>query len=552
MINVLNKLGLYFHTMRYLKLTQIVWRLKYKAFKYRPIKMDEIGVSQWLSTWDSPKWEMSNWDGEQTFTFLSESKSINNKDDWTDLELGALWVYNLHYLDCLNSKDNLTNESKKNLLFVWIDNNRNVNSIGWDPYCLSLRIVNIIKWYSEQRINEPKIVGSIAKQAHALLSKREFHVQANHLFSNGKALVFAGVFLDGGLANKCLQAGLKILDKEICEQFEKDGGHYELSPMYHQILMWDICDLINLANVSGNSALQQRTQKWSDTLRRADKWRKVMYHTNHELAFFNDCSSGIAPPNSLIEGYLQCLGCSTPPLEEKCWDLNDTGFFVAEIQDHGKLIFDAGKVGPNYQPGHAHADSLSFELSLFKNKLFVNSGTSLYGTGPLRQRQRETVSHNTVEIDAKSSSQVWGGFRVAKRAEVISRNFGCDDTGATFHAAHNGYLKQRIAGIHSRTIKFSNHTNVVQIIDKVDKKASSRGIVRFYLHPDVIIIEQSGSTIKLLLEEHEIKFNVIGGILSIKESIWYPKFGQESKSFVLCVEMDKNVVESTISWNGNE
>ena len=60
------------------------------------------------------------------------------------------------------------------------------------------------------------------------------------------------------------------------------------------------------------------------------------------------------------------------------------------------LIADLSEVGASYIPGHAHADTLSFELSLFGKRLFVNSGTSSYSLGPERHRQRSTIAHNTV------------------------------------------------------------------------------------------------------------------------------------------------------------
>ena len=106
---------------------------------------------------------------------------------------------------------------------------------------------------------------------------------------------------------------MKILDNELAEQFCSDGGHYELSPMYHQILMWDICDLINLAQSSGNKYLQSRVESWSKILLKADSWRKAMYHPNGELAFFNDCAFGVAPPNSVIDAYLKKFNVSQSP-----------------------------------------------------------------------------------------------------------------------------------------------------------------------------------------------------------------------------------------------
>ena len=48
-------------------------------------------------------------------------------------------------------------------------------------------------------------------------------------------------------------------DSEIKEQFLADGGHYELSPMYHSILLWDIADLIYLARTSQLPELVERS-----------------------------------------------------------------------------------------------------------------------------------------------------------------------------------------------------------------------------------------------------------------------------------------------------
>ena len=44
------------------------------------------------------------------------------------------------------------------------------------------------------------------------------------------------------------------------------------------------------------------------------------------------------------------------------------------------VIFDLAQIGPDYLPSHGHADTLSFELSVYGKRVFVNSGTSMYGT----------------------------------------------------------------------------------------------------------------------------------------------------------------------------
>ena len=65
------------------------------------------------------------------------------------------------------------------------------------------------------------------------------------------------------------------------------------------------------------------------------------------------------------------------------------------------LIANIGKIVANYQPGHAHAGTFSFELSLFKERFIVNSGISTYENNSIRALERNTLSHSTVCVDNK-------------------------------------------------------------------------------------------------------------------------------------------------------
>ena len=63
-----------------------------------------------------------------------------------------------------------------------------------------------------------------------------------------------------------------------------------------------------------------------------------------------------------------------------------------------QVILDVAEIGPIYQPGHSHADTLSFELAKGQ-KLIVNSGISSYENRCYLQRS--TKLHSTVEISEK-------------------------------------------------------------------------------------------------------------------------------------------------------
>ncbi|MFM8732514.1 MAG: heparinase II/III-family protein, partial [Phycisphaerales bacterium] len=83
-------------------------------------------------------------------------------------------------------------------------------------------------------------------------------------------------------------------------------------------------------------------------------------------------------------------------------------------------------------------------------RLVINSGTSEYRTGPERQRQRGTPAHTTVSIDGQDSSEVWGGFRVARRARPFGLAVSHADARVEVACAHDGYRRLAGSPVHRR------------------------------------------------------------------------------------------------------
>ena len=81
---------------------------------------------------------------------------------------------------------------------------------------------------------------SLATQLAWLERRLEYHLLANHLLKNGKALLFGGLFLAGPGCRTLARLGLEILLREADEQILADGGHFERSPMYHCIVLEDL------------------------------------------------------------------------------------------------------------------------------------------------------------------------------------------------------------------------------------------------------------------------------------------------------------------------
>ena len=168
-------------------------------------------------------------EGEHEFRFLNVSKSARHgRVDWASAQMPKLWRYNLHYFDyILDGGRSLANISA--LLTGWIASNPAGTEDAWEPYTVSLRIVNWIKLFLRDDFRhhvENAWLASCHQQARWLETNLEHHILANHYLKNGKALFFAGVFFEGQDADRWLRKGLQILVDQAHEQILPDGGHY--------------------------------------------------------------------------------------------------------------------------------------------------------------------------------------------------------------------------------------------------------------------------------------------------------------------------------------
>jgi len=152
-----------------------------------------------------------------------------------------------------------------------------------------------------------------------------------------------------------------------------------------------------------------------------------------------------------------------------------------------ELLADVGEIGPSYQPGHAHADTLSFVLYINGKAVIVDGGTSTYHSGALRLKERGTAAHNTVTVRNKNSSEVWSSFRVARRAKVkILR-----DEENILTAQHDGY--RHLGAIHQRTWQVAEKQ--VVITDTLRGKLLE-GKAHLHFAPQCVP-QQKGNTIEM-------------------------------------------------------
>jgi uncharacterized heparinase superfamily protein len=557
---------LYWNTLRYLKPIQIYRRFWFRY--YQPslnCDLSRIHLAKPKGIWQRPVARSQSVIDKNTFCFLNQTQEIIGGDGWNDPKLPKLWLYNLHYFDDLNAQnasDRL--EWHHQLISRWVAENPPTRGNGWEPYSSSLRIVNWVKWsLAGNRLGASEI-DSLYLQARWLATRVEWHLLGNHLLANAKALMFVGTFFDGDEPQSWLSLGKRILEEQIPEQILADGVHFERSPMYHAIILEDALDLINLAQTFPEKLDADYLASMKTVGKNMLSAYEQLNHPDGKISFFNDAALEIAGPLSELSNYAHSLGIDVASSmsgverqesnELSLVHLREAGYIRIKNSD-ACAILDVAEIGPDYLPGHAHADTLSFELSVFGERLIVNGGTSTYA-GALRSYERSTKAHSTVEIDGEDSSEVWGHFRVANRATPIGLTISNANQGFEVSCAHNGYQMLVSGLIHARTWNMSAKELVVS--DRVyrddvkNAKNLPRSVARYILHPSVRISSVNTNHWELQLPNQSlVQLTVHSGNAYLEKSAYAPEFGLSQETQCVVVELVGNGALSSqvrIQW----
>lgn len=513
------------HTVRYLKPVQIWARARRMVPgmppRITPAPFRRVLSGQWVHGPRRPRSLVG-----PTRMRLLDAEYDLSAIGWDGGIVDRLWRYHQHYFDDVTGEGGVHRADWHGTLVArWIAENPVGKGTGWEPYPTSRRIVNWIKMELEGNSLVPEALASLAVQARWLTRHLEWHLLGNHLLANAKALFFAGLFFEGPEAEAWVRIAVDIFRKQIPEQVLADGGHFERSPMYHAIVLEDFLDTINVADAYATGSCD-RVRRVLEPLRAVVatmlRWLAAMSHPDGEIAFFNDSAFGSAPSYASLSGYATELGVqekTNQPVELLL--LEDSGFIRVE-KGPVVAILDVGPVGPDYLPGHAHADTLSWELSFGGVRTLCNSGTSVYGTGPERQRQRGTAAHNTVTIDGADSSEVWAGFRVARRAEPVGLSVKQSSQDIIVSCGHNGYARLPGRPGHARRWVFSDHS--IEVQDQV--RGPGQAHSHLHWHPDVAIEDiADGAMIARLSTGQCLQVSAAGMSLTSTPSTWHPAFG---------------------------
>jgi len=519
-----NKLKLFINTIKYLRPIQVYYRLYYflrnRFFGYNLKKknINDFNPIVWKNKFDH---ENSYFEKNNSFTFLNISHSFSDKINWNIDQFGKLWAYNLNYFDFLN-QENISKETGLKLIQDFIKYDALIKD-GKEPYPISLRGINWVQFLSNNQVKDELINNTLYFHYCILFKNLEYHLLGNHLLENAFSLLFGAYYFQD---EKFYTKSYDLLISELNEQVLKDGAHFELSPMYHQIILTRVLNSIQLIKLNStwkkNDLISFLEQKASLMI----SWLQNITYYSGKIPMVNDATYNIAPSSNQLFSYAKNLGI----LNQKI-PLSDSGYRKI-ISGNYELFIDVGNVGTSYQPAHAHSDTFNFELIKDGNPIFVDTGISTYEKNAIRQYERATSSHNTVKIGSKDQTQVWGGFRVAKRAKIIhlteKPNF--------IEASHDGYLSDGYK--HSRSFLWGEKYLILK--DKINRSTSNKAKAYFHLHFSVTKPLVDGNNVILESLGVSIEFEGASNIC-IEEYQLSLGFNKTNKAFKLIIDFDKNL-----------
>jgi uncharacterized heparinase superfamily protein len=405
--------------------------------------------------------------------------------DWAVARAPLLWRFHLYYWDwawALAAPEPLPRaplaDERELFAEIWRSWHAAVipgRGPAWHPYPAALRAWSFCGIYSSLVAGGPvdgQFRAELAAHAGFLRRSLETDVGGNHLIKNLKALAGLAVFFGD---HALLAWSMRRLGRQLAVQVLPDGGHYERAPAYHCQVLADLIDTDGLLRAAG---LGQPA--WlAEAVSAMRGW----------LGCVVTPAGPLIPPASTVpllnDGFpvsaelLARLAPAAPPAGP-LHVLPDTG--LARISaGWWRVLADVGPPCPRELPAHAHADTLSCVVHVDGAPLLIDTGTSSYAAGPVRDRERSTAAHNTVEVDGRDSTEVWGAFRAGRRARVTGLSASVQGQAVTVEAAHDGY--RGLPGRPGHRRRWTVRAAEMRVDDELTGTGRHRVTVRWHLAP---------------------------------------------------------------------
>ena len=459
---------------------------------------------------------------EGSFAFAGKIKRPDDSP-WDEADADDGWLDALHSFDWLRDLRALGGDDAlrlaRRLTEDWISRNQRWSADVWRADIMGQRMV---AWSANFELffsSAPDPLRStfllnMARQARHLSRIASGEGDGIARLTAIKGLLYAGLCIPGELP--LFTRATRLLEVELPRQIETDGAHVERSPAIQLRLLRDLVD-IRSALIAGR---QKNLPVLAEAIERTAPMLRFFRHGDGGLALFNDSGENNAPEID--------MALAQANIRKRLPDGTTTNGF--QRLSAGKLLafVDTGTQPRDGWDNHAHAGTLSLEVSFGKERLVVNCGAAISSGAEWRNAARATAAHSTLAIEDTNSSDGEGEpIRVpVERQEA--------DGKVWLTTSHNGYGR-RFGLIHHRRLYLAVRGDELRGEDRLVPIEGGSGqgtiglpgnhayAIRFHFHPSVqVSMVQNGAAVLLRLPGGSgWRLRTSGAKFDLAESIYF-------------------------------
>lgn len=197
----------------------------------------------------------------------------------------------------------------------------------------------------------------------------------------------------------------------------------------------------------------------------------------------------------------------------------------------------------------AHAGTLSFEMSVAKQRIIVNCGAYVGRDARWRLAQRLTAAHSTMIVDDRNSTELRADGSIAACPKNVTAERLEADGNTWLDLSHDGY-QAALGLVHRRRIYVNASGTDVRGEDTLEGTGEHRFAIRFHLHPAVkaSLVKDGASVLLRLPDKSGWRMRCSGGVASLQESIYLGDGHESRRSEQIVISGGTSQGEAKVKW----
>jgi uncharacterized heparinase superfamily protein len=440
----------------------------------------------------------------------------NPSPRWFPSSAGPEWLAAWHgfgWFSDLGTAGGAAREAARELVQSWLGENTAWHAVTWRSDVLATRIFAWIGQFDEiagrdqdQELRRAVLTSLVAQLRH--LARTASWEQAGAARLRALKGLIVGRATLGGSEPQMAKA-LGALERELLAQILPDGGHLSRSPSLQLQVLQDLIDIravLRSAQIETPGGLQQAIERMAPMLR-------FFRHGDRRLALFNDSLEEDGILIDLVLTRSETKGQAPSHAAHSGYD---------RLPAAGSLVVvDTGRPPPHGFDEHAHAGTLSFEMSHGRERIIVNCGAYRGPKSNWWRVARASAAHSVLVVADTNSVEIREDGTTGRGPASIARERAEQEGQQWISATHDGY-RERFGLTYTRQLFLAADGEDLRGEDRLTGLPGAAFAVRFHLHPSVqASLVQDGTAALLRLPSGGLwRLRAAGAEMSLGESVY--------------------------------